>query len=161
MSRASFADPHVAPRSERDREILRGLARRIADGDAGARHGLGILYLNRGMLEEAVEQFRGALEIDSSGRLPGHPRAQLLLAQAELRLGRVREALDALVGLLIADPYDLDGLVALGRLLAESGRGADARRALERVARLDPGHSVAAAELRALDPPPAALRRSA
>jgi cellulose synthase operon protein C len=50
--------------SPRDREILRTLAGRVAPDDAGGRNNLGVLYYNKGMLEEAVEQFEVALGVD-------------------------------------------------------------------------------------------------
>jgi cellulose synthase operon protein C len=60
------APAHAAPspRSERDLEILRALARRINPQDAGAHNNLGVVYYNKGLYDEAVRQFERALELD-------------------------------------------------------------------------------------------------
>ncbi len=54
----------AAPRSQRDLEILRGLARRINPNDAGAHNNLGVVYYNKGLYEDAISHFERALEID-------------------------------------------------------------------------------------------------
>jgi tetratricopeptide (TPR) repeat protein len=50
--------------SERDRAVLRGFASRVDPNDAGAHNNLGVLYYNKGMLDEAVSAFTRALAID-------------------------------------------------------------------------------------------------
>jgi tetratricopeptide (TPR) repeat protein len=50
--------------SDRDREVLRGFARRIDPSDAGAHNNLGVLYFNKGLYQEAVSCFTQALELD-------------------------------------------------------------------------------------------------
>ena len=50
--------------SERDRAVLRGFASRVDANDAGAHNNLGVLYYNKGMLDEAVTAFINALRID-------------------------------------------------------------------------------------------------
>src|SRR5262245_54076669 len=50
--------------SERDRAVLRGFAARVDPNDAGAHNNLGVLYYNKGMLDEAVAAFTRALAID-------------------------------------------------------------------------------------------------
>jgi tetratricopeptide (TPR) repeat protein len=50
--------------SERDLRILRGFAQRIDAADAGAHNNLGVLYFNKGLYEEAIQQFGRALAID-------------------------------------------------------------------------------------------------
>ena len=50
--------------SERDLRILRGFAQRIDAADAGAHNNLGVLYFNKGLHEEAIQQFQRALAID-------------------------------------------------------------------------------------------------
>ena len=51
--------------SERDRAVLRGFASRVDPNDAGAHNNLGVLYYNKGMLDEAVAAFTRALSIDA------------------------------------------------------------------------------------------------
>ena len=50
--------------SERDLAVLRSFARRIDPSDAGAHNNLGVLYYNKGMLDESVAAFTRALSID-------------------------------------------------------------------------------------------------
>jgi len=50
--------------SERDRAVLRGFSARVDPADAGAHNNLGVLYFNKGMLDEAVAAFTRALSID-------------------------------------------------------------------------------------------------
>src|SRR5690606_2506986 len=52
------------PRSARDLEILRSLARRINPDDAGAHNNLGVVYYQKGLNEEAIGEFERALELD-------------------------------------------------------------------------------------------------
>src|SRR5688500_4109968 len=52
------------PRSARDQEILRSLAKRINPNDAGAHNNLGVVYYNKGLYPEAITQFEKALELD-------------------------------------------------------------------------------------------------
>ena len=54
----------VAVLSERELEALRSFARRIDPADAGAHNNLGVLYHQKGLIAEAVEQFTQALELD-------------------------------------------------------------------------------------------------
>src|SRR5688572_15808599 len=52
------------PRSARDVEILRSLAKRINPHDAGAHNNLGVVYYNKGLYAEAITHFEKALELD-------------------------------------------------------------------------------------------------
>jgi len=52
------------PRSARDHEILRSLARRINPRDAGAHNNLGVVFYQKGLIEEAIAAFERALELD-------------------------------------------------------------------------------------------------
>src|SRR5688572_6004234 len=53
-----------SPRSVRDLEILRSLARRINPKDPGAHNNLGVVYYNKGLHEEAILHFERALDLD-------------------------------------------------------------------------------------------------
>src|SRR5437868_15163193 len=50
--------------SHRDRDVLRSFAQRIDAADAGAHNNLGVLYFNKGLHEEAIQQFQRALAVD-------------------------------------------------------------------------------------------------
>ncbi|MEO5511240.1 MAG: tetratricopeptide repeat protein, partial [Longimicrobiales bacterium] len=57
MAPASAASNAPSPRSARDLEILRGLAKRINPHDPGAHNNLGVVYYNKGLYAEAIEHF--------------------------------------------------------------------------------------------------------
>ena len=46
--------------AEREREVLRSFAGRIDPADAGAHNNLGVLYWQKGLAAEAIEQFTQA-----------------------------------------------------------------------------------------------------
>ncbi|HEV2751672.1 MAG TPA: tetratricopeptide repeat protein [Gemmatimonadales bacterium] len=50
--------------SERDLAVLRSFARRIDPSDAGAHNNLGVLYYQKGLVEDAIAEFTRALELD-------------------------------------------------------------------------------------------------
>src|SRR3954470_22148816 len=50
--------------SERDLTVLRSFASRIDPSDAGAHNNLGVLYYQKGLIEESIAEFARALELD-------------------------------------------------------------------------------------------------
>src|SRR3970282_2949458 len=50
--------------SERDLAVLRSFARRIDPADAGAHNNLGVLYFQKGLIDDAMSAFTRALELD-------------------------------------------------------------------------------------------------
>ena len=94
--------------SERDRAVLRGFAARVDPNDAGAHNNLGVLYYNKGMLDEAVAAFTRALAID----------AQMTTAERNLHIAWRDTGL-----------FDRE-VAALERLLEEDDSDDDARRRL-------------------------------
>jgi cellulose synthase operon protein C len=131
-------------RSERDLRILRGFAQRIDAGDAGAHNNLGVLYFNKGLYEEAVQEFHRALEIDPKMQVaqrnleiaffntgyydrlirelrellredPTDVRARRRLAQAYLHTGDVEGSVAELRRVLGQHPDDLQTLIGLGQ----------------------------------------------
>ncbi len=157
--------------SGRDREILLGLADRIDAGDAGGHNNLGVLYFNKGMVPEAVEQFHLALDIDpgmsvarrnleiaylSTGyydrltaelteRLredPGDRESRWRLVRAHRYTGHTDEARAELRRLLAESPDESRYLVELGRAEKDSGSFAEAREAYERALAVDPTSAV-------------------
>jgi tetratricopeptide (TPR) repeat protein len=61
----SWRDATLSPRSGRDVDILRAIGRRINRADPGALNNLGVVYYNKGLIEEAVRNFEEALEVDA------------------------------------------------------------------------------------------------
>ncbi|HET9039426.1 MAG TPA: tetratricopeptide repeat protein [Gemmatimonadales bacterium] len=136
--------------SERDLAVLRSFARRIDPSDAGAHNNLGVLYYQKGLIEDAIAEFVRALELDprmqvaqanldiayrDSGhydrrvtdlkeRVRRHPEdreARWELARAHAALGRHAEAIAEFQALLAWQPNDVPAMLQLG--LAEKARG--------------------------------------
>lgn len=157
--------------SPRDREILLGFADRIEPGDAGGHNNLGVLYFNKGLIAEAVDQFQRAIEIDPSmsvarrnveiaylstgyyddliaalgQRLRDHPgdrAARWRLARAHQYTGHLTEAKAEFRRLLANAPDDPQVLVELGRAEKDLGNFAEARRIYTQALGLDPDSSV-------------------
>ncbi len=136
--------------SERDLTVLRSFARRIDPSDAGAHNNLGVLYYQKGLIEEAIAEFARAVELDSrmlvaqanleiayrdSGhydrrvaelseearRRPRDRQPRWELGRAYAMVGRHEEAIAEFEELLAAHPDDIPALLQLG--LAEKARG--------------------------------------
>jgi tetratricopeptide (TPR) repeat protein len=136
--------------SERDLAVLRSFARRIDPSDAGAHNNLGVLYYQKGLIEDAIAEFVRALELDprmqvaqsnldityrESGhydrritelreRVRRHPEdrdARWELARALAALGRHADAIAEFQALLAWQPNDVPAMLQLG--LAEKARG--------------------------------------
>jgi tetratricopeptide (TPR) repeat protein len=136
--------------SERDLAVLRSFARRIDPSDAGAHNNLGVLYYQKGLIEDAIVEFVRALELDprmqvaqsnldiayrESGhydrritdlreRVHRHPEdrdARWELGRAHAALGRHADAIAEFQALLAWRPDDVPAMLQLG--LAEKARG--------------------------------------
>jgi tetratricopeptide (TPR) repeat protein len=120
--------------SERDREVLRGFARRIDPADAGAHNNLGVLYFTKGLSEEAVGAFTRALEID-----PKMQVAQRNLEIAYFNTGYYDQRVAELRERLRARPDDRDARWELGRAFALLGQPEDAIPEFQALLALRPG----------------------
>ena len=136
--------------SERDLAVLRSFARRIDPSDAGAHNNLGVLYYQKGLIEDAITEFVRALELDprmqvaqtnldiayrESGhydrrvtelqervrRQPEDRDARWELGRAHAALGRHPDAIAEFQALLAWHPSDVPAMLQLG--LAEKARG--------------------------------------
>ena len=108
--------PVAPPRSQRDLEILRGLARRINPHDAGAHNNLGVVYYNKGLYEEAIDQFELALELD----------ADMQVAERNLQIvyfgtGYFDRLVADLRARLEVEPDDTEARARLARALLHTG----------------------------------------
>lgn len=157
--------------SERDLTVLRSFARRIDPADAGAHNNLGVLYYQKGLVPEAIEEFLRALELDprmqvakenleiayhATGyydrrvaelrerlrREPYDAGARWELGRTCAALGQWDEAVTEFQLLLARKPDDVAALLQLG--LAERGRGnlEAATAAFEHAKELDPQSSI-------------------
>lgn len=136
--------------SERDREVLRGFVARIDAADPGAHNNLGVLYYNKGMIEEAVAAFARALQLDpamavaernlriaycESGHFdravaelrarladaPADAEARRALAEAYLLGGEPARAMPELEAILASAPDDTEALMQLARATQRIG----------------------------------------
>jgi cellulose synthase operon protein C len=106
-----------------------------APGTAAARVGLAKALESLGRGPEAEVHYREAVRV-----LPSYAPGVHGLADLLWRSDRPQAALRAVVDLLGIDPTDAEALVRLGIWLAELGRMAQARAALRRALRFDPGN---------------------
>src|SRR4029077_20224480 len=94
---------------------------------------LGQLEEAWGRLEGARSAYKRALEV-----LPTFTTAAPALAVVVQKPEAAGPAVNLLVQVLETDPYELEALSLLGRVLLDDGRTPEALEALERVLRLDP-----------------------
>lgn len=120
--------------STRDREVLRGFARRIDPADAGAHNNLGVLYFTKGLNEEAVEAFTKALELD-----PKMQVAQRNLEIAYFNTGYYDRRVAELRDRLRRKQDDRDARWELGRAFALLGQPEDAILEFQALLALRPG----------------------
>ena len=164
--------------SERDLAVLRSFARRIDPSDAGAHNNLGVLYYQKGLIEEAIAEFVRALELDprmqvaqtnleiayresghydrrdrraagaASAAQPEDRDARWELGRAYAALGRHDDAIAEFQALLAWQPDDVPAMLQLG--LAEKARGSldAASDWLARACAQDPASAVARFHLR-------------
>ena len=122
----------------------------LDDFAINARVMLGRILAATNRVEDAAAEFRIALDY-----LPSHGEAAFALADLERNAGRIKNAIAVIVDLLSVDPYHLEALVKLGKLLVETGRPDQAQLAFRRVLRFDPGHEGAERGLESMDHPAA------
>lgn len=95
------------------------LLRQAIDADlyhGPAHNNLGVLYLNRGELYQAAEEFDWARRL-----MPGHPDPRINLGLALERGGKFGEALDAYASAIEVYPEYLPAIQALARCQIRSG----------------------------------------
>jgi len=114
--------------SEGDLRVLRALARRIDPGDAGAHNNLGVVYYQKGLYEEAIEQFRRALAIDGKMEV-----ARRNLDIAYHQTGYYDRRIAELIARLRADESDLDARAKLAEAYLSTGKLDEAIAQLERL----------------------------
>ncbi len=100
--------------------------------NAEAHNNLGLLYQEKGLTGEAIQEFERALFID-----PNYVRAYNNLGVTYLGLGRPDQAAAQFRTALKIDPRSVDALVNLALALKASGRPEEARTQLLRALELD------------------------
>ena len=107
--------------SERDLTVLRSFASRIDPSDAGAHNNLGVLYYQKGLIEEAIAEFARALELDSKMQV-----AQTNLEIAYRESGHYDRRIGELKQRVQSAPKAREPRWELGRAFAMLGRYEDA-----------------------------------
>ena len=126
--------------SERDVAVLRSFARRIDPSDAGAHNNLGVLYYQKGLVPEAIEQFTRALELD--------PRMQVAQRNLEIsyhNTGYYDRRVAELQERLRQAPDERDARWELGRTYAILGAFEEAVAEFEELLAHKPGDVAAIA----------------
>lgn len=103
-----------------------------------AHNNLGLLYLNKGLVEDAVREFQSV-----TGIAPNYLNAHVNLAAALPRLGRVDAGAAEARAALKIDPRSVDAMVNLALAQKAAGQAADARASLIEALRID-SHSAPA-----------------
>lgn len=96
--------------SERDMAILRSLANRIDPEDAGAHNNLGVVFFQKGLIQDAVAAFERALELD--------PRLDVARRNAEVAFresGQLEARVRELSAAVRTDPANAEAREALAR----------------------------------------------
>ncbi len=159
-----------------ERELFRSFAARIDHADPGAHNNLGVFYVRKGLIPEAISQLELALELDPRMRVaednllgvardsgiydqrvtelrealrsrPGRVELRRSLALAYYRSGQYLNATSELEILLGQLAEDLPAMMLLARAQIKCGRPADAADTLRRAAKLDPDSGVIQLEL--------------
>lgn len=128
----------MAKLKKNERNILLSFASRVDRNDPGALNNLGVLYFRKGMYEEAIEQFKEALKIDSKFDL-ARENLQYLFAETKLEdpdVSRWRAEVEK-------DPGDAEAVLKLAISYKNMGRFEEATEALGRVIKLDPDNTMA------------------
>jgi Flp pilus assembly protein TadD len=110
----------------------------LNQGSAQPRFSLGLYYENEGRQEDAIEWYRGALEIDAD--LVG---ARFGLANALFRRAEYEQAIREYSLVVEAEPAHASAHHNLGKALYEMGRYEEALRAYEETLRLNSRHASA------------------
>lgn len=114
--------------SREERNILRGFAERIAPDDPGAHNNLAIVYYNKGLYDESIEELEKALEIDPTFVLARNNLDIVLKAT-----GRLEEQVEQLSRSIEHEPYDEEKTLHLADKYRKLNRYSQAIRCYKRV----------------------------
>ncbi len=87
--------------SQEEFKILKSFAERIPDDDPGAHNNLAIVYYNKGLYDEAIQELESALKIDPKFVLARN-NLDIILKKA----GRLEQKVEELVRIIDQEPYD-------------------------------------------------------
>jgi len=124
--------------SEEEKRVLLSFAERVDRNDPGALNNLGVLYFKKGLYEEAIEQFKEAIKLDSRFDL-ARENLQYLFAATNLEdpdVARWKKVVDE-------DPGNLEALMRLGVSYQNMGKFDRAAEILGMVVNKNPDHVMA------------------
>ncbi len=114
---------------------------------AAAHNDLGVLHYRAGDMDRAAQHYARAAAL-----APAEPLYRKNLADfLSVARGKVQEALEIYVDLLAADPYDVEALLACGRICQAMEQPRDARHFFERALEAEPWNADARTLIEALD----------
>lgn len=119
-----------------ERDILRGFAERIPPDDPGAHNNLAIVYYNKGLYDEAIEELEKALEVDPTFVLARNNLDIVIKAT-----GRLEDQVEQLARSIEHEPYDEKKMLNLADKYRKLNRYSQAIRCYKRVIDANP-HSV-------------------
>lgn len=118
---ANLADLYRSLGADAEGEETLRAGLEVAPESADLHHALGLLYIRGKRLEEALDELRRAMELDSD-----NPRYPYVYAVALKETGDVAGALEVLAGAYQGHPSNRDILLALATIHRDAGNLADA-----------------------------------
>ena len=115
-------------------KILKSFAERIPDNDPGAHNNLAIVYYNKGLYEEAIEELEKAIKID-----PNFVLARNNLDIILKKTGRLEQRVEKLARILDEEPYDEQKTLELADTYRKLNRHSQAIIFYRKVLDLNPG----------------------
>jgi tetratricopeptide (TPR) repeat protein len=115
-------------------KILKGFAERIPPNDPGAHNNLAIVYYNKGLYDEAINELEEALKVD-----PNFVLARNNLDIILKKTGRLEEKVERLARVLDKEPYDEHRTLELADTYRKLGRYSQAIIFYRKVLDFNPG----------------------
>ena len=124
--------------SESEKEVLAGFASRVDQNDPGALNNLGVLYFRKGLYQDAMEQFKKALKVDSRFNL-ALENLQYLFSETGIEDPDVKKWKE----MVDKDPENDEALLRLGVSYKNMGKLDEAVNALNELVNRNPDHYMA------------------
>lgn len=145
-SYVNLAQVHLDQKRYREAAEVLESAKAVAPGNAAVRYRLGIALAELGGREDALAEFKRALELDRELRVP----VGIWIGRILLRAGETDAAIAQLEKVVEIAPGDVEARLALGRALISAKQGQRAGQVFMQVLRIDPDNAEAKTALDAL-----------
>ncbi len=120
--------------SQEEFEVLKSFAARIPPNDPGAHNNLAIVYYNKGLYDEAIEELEMALKID-----PNFVLARNNLDIVLKKAGRLEEKVEQLTRSIDREPYDEKKTLELAETYRKLNRHSQAIISYKKILDFNPG----------------------